>query len=114
MDRSEQQYPITPEERISRLAVALFNHEISAYCIGALHVHGCIISIAPDSYTVFFPDGTIMQEIPPRIMNGRYSIKLPDGFEMEAVYNRHTELYSLRMPVSILPHRLQEKYSESW
>ena len=114
VDKREQSYPDTPEERITRLPVALFNREIGNYCVGALRKHNCVLSIAPDSYDVFLPEGTTLKEMLPRVMNGRYIVKLPDGFEMEAVYNRHTDLYSLKMPVSILPEKLQKKYGESW
>jgi hypothetical protein len=114
VDKQERPYPDMPEERITRLAVALFNREIAAYCIGALRTHDCIVSISPESYDVFFPDGATQKELLPRIMNGRYTITLPDGFEMEAVYNRHTDLYALKLPVSILPEKLRKKYSDSW
>lgn len=103
-----------PEVKITRLAVAHFNPEIEGYCIGVLRTRGCVLSVSADRYDIFFPDGSTQQEMLPRIMNGRYTIKLPDGFEMEAVYNRFTDLYALKMPVSILPQYLQEKYSDSW
>lgn len=114
MDKQEQPYPEMPEKRITRLSVARFNGEIENYCIGALHARDCYVAFSPASYEVFFPDGTTQKEVLLRILNGRYIIKLPDGFSMEAVYNRLTDLYSLKLPISILPRHLREKYDVSW
>ena len=114
MTDQEHPYPDMPEQPVTRLAVAHFNLEIEKYCLGALRLRGCVLSISEDRYDLFFPERATQQEKLPRIMNGRYVIKLPDGFEMEAIYNRFTDLYALRMPVSILPGYLQEKYSDSW
>lgn len=96
---------------VERLNVMPFDSEVVDYCIGALRSYGCVIAISSDRYTVFFPQGTIQEEILPRTLDARYKIIFPDGFSIEGVVRRGSDLYMLKMPKSILPEHLQEKYS---
>jgi hypothetical protein len=96
---------------VERLNVIPFDSEVVDYCIGALRLHGCVIAISSDRYTVFLPQGTIQEEILPRTLDARYKIIFPDGFEIEGVVRRGSDLHMLKMPKSILPEHLQEKYS---
>jgi len=61
--------------------------------------HGCSVEEHPNECIIFFPAGTTKTEILLRTMNPRYRIKLPDGYELREVYDRHLEvsllLYSL-------------------
>ena len=96
---------------VERLNVLPFDSEVVDYCIGALRSHGCVISISSDRYIVFFPQGTFQEEILPRTLDMRYKLLFPDGFEIESIVRRGSDLHTLKMPKSILPEHLREKYS---
>lgn len=103
MSDVEEQNSQKLRNEITRLSAALFDGEVVDYCIGALRSHGCVISVASDRYDIFFPQGTVQEEIFPRTLDMRYKILFPDGFEIQSVVRRGSDLYLLKMPRSILP-----------
>lgn len=56
--------------------------------------HGVEIVEDGEHCIVIFPEGTMRGEIFPRLYNERYTITLPDGFQMREMYDRWQE-YSL-------------------
>jgi len=54
--------------------------------------HGCVVVEDGEHCAVIFPEGTMRREIFPRLYNERYSITLPDGFQMREMYDRCREL----------------------
>ncbi|MFL5705219.1 MAG: hypothetical protein ACJ8AG_20650 [Ktedonobacteraceae bacterium] len=53
--------------------------------------YGCEIVEYADHCIVTFPEGTIREEIFPRMYNARYTITLPDGVQMREMYDRCQE-----------------------
>ena len=60
--------------------------------------HGCRLKENPNECIVFFPKGTTHTELFPRTMSPRYQIRLPDGYELREVYDRHREISILLYP----------------
>ena len=56
--------------------------------------HGVEIVEDGEHCVVIFPEGTMRGEIFPRLYNERYTITLPDGFQVREMYDRWQE-YSL-------------------
>jgi hypothetical protein len=50
--------------------------------------YGCEIVEYADHCIVTFPEGTMREEIFPRLYNARYTITLPDGVQMREMYDR--------------------------
>ena len=53
--------------------------------------HGCEIVEHADHCVVTFPEGTRRAEIFPRLYNERYTIMLPDGFQIREMFDRCQE-----------------------
>ena len=53
--------------------------------------YGCEIVEYADHCVVTFPEGTMREEIFPRMYNARYTITLPDGVQMREMYDRCQE-----------------------
>lgn len=59
-----------------------------------LREHGCVIVEDGEHCVVTFPEATVRREVFPRLYNERYTIMLPDGFQIREMYDRCQE-YSL-------------------
>jgi hypothetical protein len=70
----------------------------------AMQEHGCNIVEYVKHCMVLFPEGTMRVEIYPRLYNERYTITLPDGFQIREMYDRCQEqslLFLLQLNTSI-------------
>jgi hypothetical protein len=59
---------------------------------GILRKHGCVIEDGQDCCIITLPPGSTKIELvnPPRTVDIRYKIRLPDGYELREFYNRCT------------------------
>lgn len=81
--------PIAPTYPLHQLTTLPFDVEETKKILAK---HGCIIEEHPDEYSIFFPEGTTRSEIYPRTMQPLYRIKLPDGYELREIYDRHRKI----------------------
>jgi hypothetical protein len=91
MDSDEQDMP--PSKNLSP-SVPLYQLKTPPMIDKAQKVirgYGCEIVEYADHCIVTFPEGTIREEIFPRMYNARYTITLPDGVQMREMYDRCQE-----------------------
>jgi len=80
-----------PTKPLHRLKIAPLTEDARAVMLK----HSCRLDEQSGECTIFFPEGTTRTEIFLRTMNPRYQIKLPDGYELREVYDRHREVSML-------------------
>ena len=91
MDSDEQDVPssrsLSPATPVHQLKTPPMIDEAKK----VIQEHGCEIVEYADHCVVTFPEGTMREEIFPRMYNARYTITLPDGIQMREMYDRWQE-----------------------
>jgi len=66
---------------------------LDAAAIAILIKHGCVVGLYETYSEVVFPDGTVQEEIWPRVGGDIYELRLPDGYVCIAQYVRYYGQY---------------------
>ena len=66
---------------------------LDAAAIAALLKHGCFIDLYDVHSEITFPEGTVKEEVWPRVGGGAYNLVLPDGYECAVRYVRYLGQY---------------------
>ena len=91
MERDEQDTDVSQSIRPPISLCQLKTPPMTDEAKTTMREHGCGVVEHADHYRVFFPEGTMRTEIFPRLYNERYTITLPDGFQIREMYDRCQE-----------------------
>ena len=94
MDKEDFIYIGLPTQLLHQLKTPPLTEEAKEVMIK----HGCMLEENPDECIVSFPEGTTRTEIFPRMMTERYHITLPNGYQLQQVYDRFREINILFYP----------------
>ncbi len=74
----------------------LTQRDLVPAAVAVLVRHGCFIDASGEVCSeVIFPDGTVKEEIWPRVGGDAYELMLPDGYKCVARYVRYLGQYVL-------------------
>jgi hypothetical protein len=84
--------------------------DLTAVLQSILEKHGGGLEVSPDEFTLHFPEGTIMQELYPRVNFTRFRITLPDGYEILRTGDWKGNTFNISIPEEDIPEEIRRRY----
>jgi len=97
-----------PKEPICQVETPPFRPSLTEPLRTVLEAHGCRLEVSPEKYFVRFPEGTLREELWPRVLSMRYRIVLPDGYTLSQTVTRQGQSY-LGFPLADIPKELRKQ-----
>jgi hypothetical protein len=119
--RQEGQEPANQEERtvigqpvpLRQLPSPPFRaDDLTAALQSILEKHGGGLEASPDAFILHFPEGTIMQELYPRVNFSRFRITFPDGYEIMRTVDGQGNTFNLSFPEEDIPEEIRRRYQQ--
>jgi hypothetical protein len=84
--------------------------DLTAVIQSILETHGGRLEISIDVFTLHFPEGTILQELYPRVNFPRFRITFPDGYEILRTVDRNGNTFDIGFPDEDVPEDIRRRY----
>jgi hypothetical protein len=84
--------------------------DLTAVLQSILEKHGGGLEVSTDQFTLYFPEGTVIQELYPRVNFARHRIKFTDSYEIMSTMDWKGNTVNISFPEEDIPDEIRRRY----